>query len=216
MAVAAAGPAAGPVPSGYLAEVSWRWPFWFGLIFAGICAPPLLFLPETFGPAILMQKAKAHRKQYPESGVYASLELVHKTPLQLITQVVGRPLRMMLTEPIVSASCLYLSLIYGVIFMLFQAYAVIFPPIYDFDQGSTGLAFLPIAIGCLLALIFCFAWDSYLRRSKARNKPWAAKEEYNRLPLAVLGGPLLSAGMFWIGWGARRDVHWVSAFRMDY
>jgi hypothetical protein len=156
-----------------------------------------------------MAKARKHRKEHPNSNVYAPLELVHKTPWQLVTQVIGRPLRMMGTEPIVSACCLYLSLIYGVIFMLFQAFAVIYPPIYGFSQGSTGLAFLPIAIGCLLACIFCLAWDSYLRQSKAKGKLWSVKEEYARLPLAVLGGPLLSAGMFWIGWASRSDIHWV-------
>lgn len=210
MAVASWGPAMGPVLSGYLAEYSWRWPFWFGLIFAASCAVPLLFLPETFGPKLLLLKARRIRKQQPDANVYAPLELKHTTPMQVVTQVIGRPLRMMLAEPIVSACCLYLSLIYAIQFMLLQVYSVIFPPIYGFGQGATGLAFLPIAIGSMpISILPVLWWDGYLRRAKRSGKEWSFKEEYQRLPLAILGGPLFAAGLFWIGWGAMRDVHWI-------
>ncbi|KAF7192692.1 Major facilitator superfamily multidrug transporter mdrA [Pseudocercospora fuligena] len=209
MALASFGPALAPIPSGYLALYSWRWPFWFGTIFAGACAVPLLFLPETYGPRILLLKARKMRKE-GKGEVYAELEMKHTSTRQLFTQVLGRPLRMMLAEPIVSACCLYLSLIYAIQFMLFQSYSVIFPPIYGFGPGQTGLAFLAIALGNLpIALLFVLWWDGYLRRAKAASKAWAFKEEYQRLPLAILGGPLFAAGLFWIGWGAREDVHWI-------
>lgn len=140
--VAGAGPCLGPIPSGYLEQFGWRWTFWFGLILAGSCLVPLLFLPETYGPAILMRKAKRMRKENPGSNVYAPLELQHLGARQFVSKVLGRPLRMLFAEPIVSATCLYLSLIYAVIFMLFQAYPIVFS-IYNFTPGEVGLAFLP-------------------------------------------------------------------------
>jgi hypothetical protein len=117
-----------------------------------------LFLPETFGPALLKAKAKKMRKEQPGCNVYAPLELQHTGIWQMATRIVGRPIRMMLTEPIVSACCLYLSLVYGAVFMLFQSFSVIYPressvplggilltclAIYGFGTAETGLAFLP-------------------------------------------------------------------------
>lgn len=88
---------------------------------------PLLFLPETFAPAILMSRAKKIRKENPGSKTYAALELQPKISVrQFATKVLGRPMRMLVGEPIVTACCLYLSLIYAVVFMLFQAYPIIF------------------------------------------------------------------------------------------
>lgn len=150
MTVASIGPFMGPVVSGCLVQFGWEWPFWFvhlpqdsregegwsetnercrfGLIFAGACAVPMLiFLPETFGPVLLKAKAKKIRKEQPGSNVYAPMELQHMTALQLVTRILGRPLRMMILEPIVSACCCYLSLMYATAFILFQSFSVIYP-----------------------------------------------------------------------------------------
>lgn len=209
MAVAAFGPNTAPIAAGYLSGYGWERPFCFALILAGITIVPLLFLPETFGPAILMTKAKKLRKQNPGKEIYAPLELKETGLKQLIITTLGRPLRMLLTEPIVTACCLWLSIIYAINFMFFQAFAQIFPPIYGFSPGQTGLAFLGISVGCLLSLPLCFWWDHILRKAKASNKPWSSREEYQRLPLAIIGGPLFTISMFWIGWSARSSVHWV-------
>ncbi|EME40417.1 hypothetical protein DOTSEDRAFT_90658 [Dothistroma septosporum NZE10] len=209
MAIASFGPNMAPIAAGYLSVYSWRWPFWFALILAGISIVPLLFLPETFGPAILAKKAKKLRKENPGTEIYASLELKETGFKQLIVTILGRPLRMLLTEPIVTACCLWLSIIYAINFMLFQAFDQIFPPIYGFSSGETGLAFLGISVGCFLSLPICFWWDYTLRKAKASHKTWAFKEEYQRLPLAIIGGPLFTISMFWIGWSARRSVHYI-------
>ena len=34
-------------------------------------------------------------------------------------------------------------------------------------------------------------------------------EEYRRLPLACLGGPLYVVSLFWLGWSASPHVHWI-------
>ncbi|KAF2162399.1 hypothetical protein M409DRAFT_69032 [Zasmidium cellare ATCC 36951] len=225
MAIAAFGPALAPTPSGYLSQYSWRWPFWFGLIFAGACAVPIVFLPETFGPAILAKRARKLRRQDPNANVYGALELKKVSPRLFVTTVLGRPLRMIITEPIVSASCLYLSLIYAVFFMLVQVYPIIFEPIYNFNQGETGLAFLAFAVGSLLALPFCFWWDHILFTAKAKARPWSNKAEYQRLPLGIgfvlisppearlplcmVGSIAVPIGLFWFAWTNGPSVHWI-------
>lgn len=77
--------------------------------------------------------------------------------------------------------------------MFFQTFQPIFGDIYGFNPGEVGLCFVPIAVGnCFAAGAYCL-WDWYLNRTKTRPNPpkWSEKEEYNRLPLACFGGPLI-------------------------
>lgn len=113
-------------------------------------------------------------------------------------------------ELIVLATCLYLSLAYGIFYMYFEAYPIIFQGIYGQSYGVSGLMFLPIGGGSLIAMVLFIWYDSFLRKAQAQNKPWTLKEESKRLPLACIGGPLYVISLFWLGWSARPEVpFWV-------
>lgn len=66
-----------------------------------------------------------------------------------------------------------------------------------------------VAVGSYIALGVFFWWDAYLERAKKRNAPWSHIEEYRRLPLACIGGPLYVVSLFWLGWSAKSDIHWI-------
>lgn len=115
------GPLAGPLISGYVTmNLSWRWVYWIELMFAGVTWPLLLFMPETYGPIILKQKAKKLRKKTGDSSIVAPIELENQDLWALISAVLTRPLRMMFFEAIVSSTCLYLSLEYGIFYSMFS------------------------------------------------------------------------------------------------
>ncbi|KAG9973661.1 MFS general substrate transporter, partial [Aureobasidium melanogenum] len=204
------GPILGPITSGFIAVVSWRWIFWLSLIIAGVTWPILLFSPETYAPIILAMRARRLRKENGNPNIFAPIELEHHDLKQMIIVVLTRPVRMFFTEAIVLCSCLYLSFVYAIFYMYFQAYPTIFSGIYHFNSGEVGLTFLPIGVGALLACGLYLYWDRVLERAKARDSPaaWSQSEEYRRLPLACLGGPLFMLSCFWLGWTAREDIHW--------
>jgi len=53
------------IVSGFLsAEKGWRFTFWFGVFFAAVSWAPLTFLPETFGPILLTERAVAIRSPF--------------------------------------------------------------------------------------------------------------------------------------------------------
>jgi hypothetical protein len=54
-----------------------------------------------------------------------------------------RPLYMLVFEPIILATSLYVGVVYALVFFFFQAYPIIFPEVYDFSIQMTSLAFLP-------------------------------------------------------------------------
>src|SRR5580700_7045901 len=124
--------------------MGWRWTFWIGLIFAVVSLPPVLFLPETYGPVLLARRAARLRRTTSNVHIFAPHELSNQTLQQLATVVLTRPIRMFFFELIVSATSLYLSLAYGIFYMYFEAYPIIFQGIYEMSPGVSGLMFLPI------------------------------------------------------------------------
>jgi hypothetical protein len=189
--------------------MGWRWTFWIGLIIAGASWPAMLFLPETYGPTLLSRRAAVLRKSTKDPMIFAPLELEKKNFKHIATVVLTRPIRMICFELIVSSTCAYLALAYAIFYMYFTAYPIVFQGIYGMSPGMSGLMFLPIAVGQFTGMIVFMAWDSYLARAKARGAAWANAEEVRRLPLACIGGPLYTLAIFWLGWSARENVHWI-------
>jgi MFS family permease len=204
------GPLVAPVVSGFIAPaLGWRWSFWIGLILAGVSWIPLAFLPETYGPILLARRAAHLRVSTGSSNIFAPIELEKKGFKQMATVTLTRPLRMLFFELIVLATCLYLSLAYGIFYMYFEAYGFIFQEIYHQNLGVSGTMFLPIGAGAVLAILFFLWYDSFLRKAQLQNKPWTRKEESRRLPLACVGGPLYVISLFWLGWTSRPSIPWV-------
>ena len=73
----------------------------------------------------------------------------------------------------------------------------------------SGLAYIPFGVGNGIAIIMFFQYDKYLFRAQRLKREWAFKPEYRRLPLACVGGPLWAMSLFWIGWTARAEIHWI-------
>ncbi|KAJ5994902.1 hypothetical protein N7481_001879 [Penicillium waksmanii] len=212
MACTTCGPIMGPWISGFVAVVSWRWCFWIGLICTGVSMPLVIFMPETYGPVVLKNRARKLRKDTGNSTIISPLELESRNLREKFITTISRPFRMIIHESIVSLTSLYLALAYAIFYLYFEAYPIIFQGIYGMNAGVSGLMFLPIGIGAALACVIFLWYDGYLARAKARNAEWAFIEEYRRLPLACIGGPLYVISLFWVGWTASPNIHWVVPF----
>ncbi|KAI9147791.1 Major facilitator superfamily multidrug transporter mdrA [Paramyrothecium foliicola] len=210
-------PLLSPILSGYISEISWRWTFWVALMIAGISWIPLMFLPETYGPVILSRRAARMRKValaegHANTDIFAPIDVENRDWRHLVTVILARPLRMFATEMIVLAVCLYLSLAFAIFYMSFQLYPIIFRGVYGMGLGVSGLMFLPIGAGTIMALVMALHYDRYLEKSKRAGKAWTQREESRRLPLACLAGPLYVIALLWLGWSSRSNVPWVVPF----
>jgi multidrug resistance protein len=112
------GPLIGPVVSGFIAVVSWRWAYWLQLIIAGATWPVLLLMPETYAPIVLKAKAKKLREE-GKKDAFAPTELEERNLHELLVVVLTRPVRMFLFEGIVLCSCLYTALVYAIFYSMF-------------------------------------------------------------------------------------------------
>ncbi|EAS31180.2 multidrug resistance protein [Coccidioides immitis RS] len=199
------GPTLSPLISGFLGKVSWRWPFWLELIFGGFTLIPMVFVPETFGPVILAQRAARIRKELKRDGIIAPGSAENVDLKELFAVTLSRPVKMLFTEPIVPAVCSYMAYVYAILYLFFQAYPIIFQDEYGMSPGIAGLAYLPVGVGSVISAMMVVLWDERMR--KRGNKKQSM--EYHRLTLACIGGPLIIMSLFWLGWTGRRSVHWI-------
>ncbi|KAH4018916.1 hypothetical protein HBI56_137710 [Parastagonospora nodorum] len=204
------GPIIGPIISGFVSPVSWRWSFWVGLIIAGVTWPLVLALPETYPPVILLRCAKRMRVASPNSSraIYAPIELEDNGWKHTVTVKLARPV-VMFKEPIVICTCMYLALQFGIFYIFFQVYPIVFQGVYKFNDGLAGVALVPVGVGGVIGCGIAIWYDIFLEQAKKRNASWPKSEEYRRLPLACISGPLNVLSLFWLGWTARSDIHWI-------
>ncbi|KAI9705695.1 MAG: hypothetical protein M1820_005105 [Bogoriella megaspora] len=134
MASTCLGPVVGPIISGFIAPTSWRWVFWAALIIAGPSWIILLVTPETYGPVILRKRAQKVRKR-TGSDVYAPIEMEATDWSELLTTVLARPFRMLFLEALVLFTCLFQAYIYGLFYMFFFAYPIIYHGKLTADPG---------------------------------------------------------------------------------
>ncbi|EXJ66238.1 uncharacterized protein A1O5_10390 [Cladophialophora psammophila CBS 110553] len=208
------GPIIAPAISGFIAEnTSWRWVFAVGTLIAVATIPFIVFMPETYTPVLLSRKAAQLRKATGDPEIIAKTDLQKKTLRHVLTVVMTRPYRMLFQEVIVMCVAAYCSLAYAIFYLYFEAYPIIFQgpdSVYKWSYGLSGLAFIPIGFGSLFAAPIYLWWDSYLAKAQKQQAKWAQQEEYRRLPLACIGGPLYVVSLFWIGWSAKPGTFWLA------
>ncbi|CAK5276502.1 unnamed protein product [Mycena citricolor] len=206
------GPVMGPIVAGYIVEsgVSWRWIFWVGMIFSGTCTALLLVaLRETYVPVLMFNKVKALRKADPEGSahLYAEIEKQDWTPWAVVQRTLFRPFTMLAGEPILVLVTLYLSLVYGVMYCLFEAFPIIFVVRRHFTIGQDGLMFIGIGIGTSLGAVVNYLCCRHYPRLIKEWRGFPPAEE--RLLGAMIGSPAFVVGAFWLGWtGQYASVPW--------
>lgn len=88
------------------------------MIFAGLCTLLGFFVPETYAPVLLAQKAKRLRAADPvkNKDIYAESDRVSWTINAILERTIFRPFKMLLVEPILLLTTIYISLAYGVLY----------------------------------------------------------------------------------------------------
>lgn len=80
---------------------------------------------ETFSPALLKQQSRRLRKK-SGSDLYIAPQELKSDAAFTLTQTFTRPITMLLFEPIVLFTGIFISLAWSMVFFYFQAYPIIF------------------------------------------------------------------------------------------
>ncbi|RMZ39521.1 caffeine resistance protein 5 [Aspergillus flavus] len=211
---AIAAPVLGPMVGGFASSAQdWTWTIWQLIWVSGFAAVLLFFLlPETYGPNILYRRARRirHLSQNSDFCSEAELELRQIPPTDILFEALVRPFQLCFLEPIVLVMNVYISLVYGILYIWFEAFPIVFEEIHGFNPGQSGMSFLGIITGTVLfAIPGYFTWK-YFYQSKRIGDDGSITPEYE-LPPACVGSICLPVSLFWFGWtGNFGSVHWIA------
>ncbi|KAJ6028362.1 hypothetical protein N7540_003938 [Penicillium herquei] len=204
------GPTLGPVVGGFLGEnAGWRWVQGFLAVFTGlIWIIGVLIVPETYAPVLLRKRAerlseitgKVYRSKLEMERGKVSTQAAFGTALK-------RPWILLFAEPIVLLLSIYMAIVYGTLYMLFDAFPIVFQEIRGWSEGVGSLPFLAVMTGMMIAVgLNMYDNKRYVRIHKAHNG-FAPPEA--RLPPTMLGGLAIPIGLFWFAWTNYPSIHWI-------
>ncbi|KAF2171186.1 hypothetical protein M409DRAFT_63560 [Zasmidium cellare ATCC 36951] len=202
------GPAIGPLIGGFTFDnLNWRWLYWLQLILSGFCWFLITFtVPETYAPTILASRAKKMRKEQNEDKFVTEQDLDMRPLSERLRVFLIRPFQLLFMEPIVFFISLYMSVLYGLLYMFFVAYPIIYQKGKGYSASITGLMFIPIAVGVMMSAA-CSPWVNkhYLTLVEKHNgKPPA---EARLIPM-MFSCWLIPTGLFIFAWTSYPSLPW--------
>ncbi|KAJ5664458.1 hypothetical protein N7507_005189 [Penicillium longicatenatum] len=203
------GPVLGPIIGGFLGmNAGWRWVMGFLAAFSGLVwIVGSLFLPETYAPVLLRRRAEKLSKL--SGKVYRSRVDIDQGKVtfgETFKVALSRPWVLLFREPIVFLLSLYMAIIYGTLYMMFAAFPIVYQEYRGWNQGVSGLAFLGIMVGMILAVVYSI-WDNK-RYIKTQDKHEGFAPPEARLPPVMLASIAVPVGLFWFAWTNYPSIHW--------
>jgi multidrug resistance protein len=208
------GPTMGPVIGGFISQrAGWRWCFWVLLITGSIFSTFIgVLYPESNHVVLLDRKTARLRKELNRPELLNILthkknaaELQRST---ILKHGLIRPLKLLFTSPIVFLLSLYMSFVFGLLFLLLTTITQVYIQTYGWSPEMCGLSFLGVGLGNFLGIAFVARTsDATIVRLTKRNN--GVYEPEFRLPTCVFFGFLIPISFFWYGWTTYYHVHWI-------
>ena len=213
------GPTLGPLIGGFAVQSAplgggftapWTWPIWELMILSGFCFLVLFFFcPETSADNILLRRTIRLRQLTGNNGLVCESELKaqNTTGKNMVMMCLVRPFTLNFTEPMVFFLNLYIALVYGLLYIWFESFVIVFVDIYGFSIGLEGLAYIGILVGALATIPPYFLYlKKYLSPQFDGNGDLQPEK---RLYACTVGAFCIPICLFWFGWSARPEVHWI-------
>ncbi|KAF1835016.1 MFS general substrate transporter [Decorospora gaudefroyi] len=203
------GPGVGPLVGGYLSEGtgSWRWLYWIQLILSGIVWVLITFtVPETYAPRLLAKRANKMRKETGDDKFVTEQDLDMRPFSQRLQLFLLRPFQLLFRELIVFLISVYMSVLYGLLYMFFVAYPIVYQQGKGWSAGSTGLMFIPLIVGVLLSAACAPMVNKHYLKLLEKHDGQAPAEA--RLIPMMCSCWFIPIGVFIFAWTSYPDVHW--------
>ena len=204
------GPVAGPIIGGFITQsyLGWRWTAYITLIMAcslGVIA--FIIVPESYPPVLLQRKARRIRFATKNWSIRAKADEQQVEVRDLVVRYLFRPFKMLIEEPVLLLITLYISLIYGILYLFFEAYPISFSEERGWNEGVGALPFIGITIGVVVGAL-CIAYATKTRFAAKVKEHGRVLPEERLIPM-IIGAFILPIGLFWFAWTSSPNITWV-------
>lgn len=192
-------PVIGPLAGAFITEyVSWRWATWLMVIMGGVSFVMVACIRETYIPALLQQKAKKVRKQTGDEKYWSRYD-VRVGFAELMKANLSRPFVMAVKEPICIFWNTYMGIVYGILYLCFVAYPIVYTEIRGWSISNSSLAFVGIGIG--ICITICCASPIKKMIDAHEKDPMTGKAPPEAmLSVICIASVLIPAGELWFAW----------------
>jgi multidrug resistance protein len=205
------GPVVGPIIGAAVTQYvgSWRWIFGIATILSA--TPAILgvfFLRETYAPQILAAKCARLRKETGNDKLHTAFQIGALSWRARFRVNLSRPFVLLTTQPIILVLALYMSLIYGTMYLLLTEFNSIFIEQYNESTFIASLNYISLGLGFTAGgQIGGRVIDILYRRLKARNGGVGTPE--HKLPVMFVGAWLIPIGLIIFGFTVQYRVFWL-------
>ncbi|KAK1821871.1 hypothetical protein LTR12_003747 [Friedmanniomyces endolithicus] len=132
------------------------------------------------------------------AAIHAPADEIELNLSAFVTKYCTKPLMMLVWEPILLLITIYISFIYGILYLFFETYPISFIEQRGWSLGQGGLPFIAVMGGVMMGglINFVFIRTRYVRIMKQYGR--VPPEE--RLVPMMAGSIALPVGLFWFAW----------------
>lgn len=162
---------------------------------------------ESFAPVLLQRRASKMRFETRNWALHAKAD---ESPVDfkvLLEKYCLRPFQMLVMEPILLLITVYMALIYGILYLFFEAYPIAFQEVRGWSLGVGALPFLSITVGVLIGGGI-IVYTTKTRFAKKLEKEGHVVPEERLIPM-IIGGAVFPMGLFWFAWTSNPNITWV-------
>ncbi|KAL1875330.1 hypothetical protein VTK73DRAFT_10114 [Phialemonium thermophilum] len=202
------GPVSGPIVGGFVFEyLGWRWNSWLAMILGAVAFTCVALTKETYAPAILRRRAVARRKESDDERWWSRYDEKIST-FDLLKINLSRPFVLSFTEPILWFFNIWISVCYGVLYLCFVAYPIVFSQYRGWGPGISGLSFIGIGIGTIFSIVCEPLWRRIINSHEKDPETGRVPPEATAA-IMTIGAVLTAVGQLVFSWTCLPvTIHW--------
>jgi MFS family permease len=202
------GPVLGPLLGGFASQyLGFRWANWIVLILGVVSFISTCLIKETYPPVLLSKRAVKRRAETGDDRWWCRYE--QRADFWTLLRInLTRPFVMAVTEPICIFWNIYIAIIYGIMYMCFVAYPIVFTEIRGWSIGISGLSFTGLGVGGTIVIFLEPVLRRMINRHPKDPETGRVSPEAS-VSVVCIAAFLAPIGQLWFSWTCTPPVHWI-------